>query len=271
MKITDVLVEKTQAPRPRNFVAKNAAKTTSGAGKHKDKKKAAKQGDVKHKGRVAEGTENMSIGQQMARDGITYSPEKEGELIKLMGEYMEKAGMSPKAIRYYLSHDEDFVSDQLEYLPRKDVAETDDWGSMGHSEFKRKELQHELGHEDDPEFQRQMREKDRGPWYIKIDGKIYRQKGEPKVFDWKKAANNYALAMLKNKPELKAKTMLTRKPVDEMRETATAGSTSAGNIAVGAVYKNKKGRTYKNPDGTAKNALDVKGANLLTGGSIAKR
>ena len=55
MKITDVLVEKTQTPRPRNFVAKNAMKTTSGAGKHKDKKKAAKQGDVKHKGKVSEG------------------------------------------------------------------------------------------------------------------------------------------------------------------------------------------------------------------------
>ena len=33
--------------KPRNFVAKNA--TTSGAGAHKDKKKAEKQGDVKHK------------------------------------------------------------------------------------------------------------------------------------------------------------------------------------------------------------------------------
>lgn len=35
------------ASKPRNFVAKNA--TTSGAGAHKDKKKAEKQGDVKHK------------------------------------------------------------------------------------------------------------------------------------------------------------------------------------------------------------------------------
>jgi hypothetical protein len=59
----------------------------------------------------------------MARDGITYSPDKEQELIKIMGEYMEKAGMSPKAIRYYLSYDEDFVSDQLEHLPRKGVSE----------------------------------------------------------------------------------------------------------------------------------------------------
>lgn len=35
--------------KPRNFVAKNAGATTSGAGAHKDKKKAMKQGDVKHK------------------------------------------------------------------------------------------------------------------------------------------------------------------------------------------------------------------------------
>jgi hypothetical protein len=35
--------------KPRNFVAKNAAATTSGAGAHKDKKKAVKQGETKHK------------------------------------------------------------------------------------------------------------------------------------------------------------------------------------------------------------------------------
>jgi hypothetical protein len=47
---------KAAAPKPRNFVAKNAAATTSGAGAHKDKKKAAKQGVVKHKSKeMAEG------------------------------------------------------------------------------------------------------------------------------------------------------------------------------------------------------------------------
>jgi hypothetical protein len=91
----------------------------------------------------------------------------------------------------------------------------DDWGGMSKREFKRRELQHELGHEDDPEFQRQMREKDRGPWYIRIDGKIYKQKGEPKVFDWKKGANNYALVILKNRPELKDKIFLTKKAEDQ--------------------------------------------------------
>jgi hypothetical protein len=42
------------ADKPRNFVAKNAMKTTSGAGAHKDKKRADKQGDVKHKNKQFE-------------------------------------------------------------------------------------------------------------------------------------------------------------------------------------------------------------------------
>ena len=59
--------------------------------------------------------------------------------------------------------------------------------------------------------------------------------------------------------------------IKEIFESATAGSTSAGNVAVGAVYKNKAGKTPKNKDGTAKNALDLKGSNLITGGSLVKR
>jgi|688.fasta_scaffold24795_12 hypothetical protein len=55
-----------------------------------------------------------------------------------------------------------------------------------------------------------------------------------------------------------------------IKETATAGATSAGNIASGPMYANKQGKTYKNKDGTTKNAQDVKGANLLTGGAIKR-
>ena len=57
----------------------------------------------------------------------------------------------------------------------------------------------------------------------------------------------------------------------ELGEAATAGATSAANVGVGAVYKNKPVSQPKNKDGTAKNALDMKNTNLLTGGSIAKR
>lgn len=57
------------------------------------------------------------------------------------------------------------------------------------------------------------------------------------------------------------------KPI--LSEVATAGGTCAGNVSVGAVYKNKKGKSLKNPDGTVKNALDATD-NLLTGGSIKR-
>jgi hypothetical protein len=50
------------ASKPRNFVAKN--QKTAGAGAHKDKKKADKQGDVKHKGKAVE--EAGSAAQQAA-------------------------------------------------------------------------------------------------------------------------------------------------------------------------------------------------------------
>lgn len=49
---------KVEPTKPRNFVAKNAMSTTSGAGAHKDKKKAEKQGDVKHKKRDLEMSEH---------------------------------------------------------------------------------------------------------------------------------------------------------------------------------------------------------------------
>jgi hypothetical protein len=73
---------------------------------------------------VAEGLGNMEIGQQMANDGITYSPEKEKEIIGLMAQYMKKAGMSPKQIRYLLNYNEDYISDQLSFLPRQGEADT---------------------------------------------------------------------------------------------------------------------------------------------------
>jgi hypothetical protein len=129
----------------------------------------------------------------------------------------------------------------------KDVVgeQSDDWGGMSHREFKRRELQHELGHEDDPDFERKLQQqqmdRDRGPWYIKIDGKIYKQKGGPKVFDWKKGANNYALAILKNRPELQGKILITKKNQDDISNSVDEGwreklaaAALAGTIGLGA-------------------------------------
>ena len=46
------------ASKPRNFVAKNSK--TAGAGAHKDKKRAEKQGDVKHKNKQLDMAENLA-------------------------------------------------------------------------------------------------------------------------------------------------------------------------------------------------------------------
>jgi hypothetical protein len=205
--------------------------------------------------------------------------------------------------------------------PKKKVAEggyqhglpdpnAPDLGSYGKREFKRREMEHELGHEDDPNFERNLRQqqidKDRGPWYLKINGRILKSQGEPKVFDWKKGANNYALAMIKNKPALQGNILLTKSPKDDgadrvsegqkIAETATAGATSAGHVATLGMnpklspgpargkksYTGTPGKSGtkappqpkviqpKGKNGTAKNALDIK-SNIFGGGKAIKR
>lgn len=103
-------------------------------------------------------------------------------------------------------------------MPGWQRREQDAWDADKRA-FKRAELQHELGHEDDPDFERNFRQqqmdRDRGPWYLKVDGKILKNKEGIKVFDWKKGANNYALAILKNRPELQGKIFLTKKNQDD--------------------------------------------------------
>ena len=58
--------------------------------------------------------------------------------------------------------------------------------------------------------------------------------------------------------------------IERFDETGDPAGTLASHVNVGAVQKNKFGKTYKNKDGTVKNALDIKGANLLTGGSVKR-
>ncbi len=172
------------------------------------------------------------------------------------------------------------VTDLDESFPRRYSSYHDQLGQYDRDQqrqmdyekrdFKRREMDHELGHEDDPDFERKLRQqqidKDRGPWYLRIKGKILKSQGEPKVFDWKKGANNYALAIMKNKPELKGEIFLTKRLQDDdtVNEIASSGSTTAGNMSVGAVHKNQSPK-MQTPDD---NALD--GDNLLTGGSVKR-
>ena len=381
MKVHELLSEaknkqKLEPVKPRNFVAKNARATTSGAGAHKDKKKAMKQGDVKHKGK--------QMAEARYRDPDEWHDQRrQAELdaqVKTKKVYQVYDGSK----REYIGPQFDDVKDALAFREKqpggKDMQvmtinrrveeaygrrssyynpsdyERDQQRQMDYDKraFKRAELQHELGHEDDPDFERKLRQqqmdRDRGPWYLKINGKILKTGGQPKVFDWKKGANNYALAILKNKPELQGKIFLTKKGEDDVAEdagfqaldswkkevlqaypqyagkikflgrdgqvsaeipgldrsfgvfdldtetgevlgeSATAGATSAGNIASVAnphvaIGKDRGKKSYtgspgksgtkapavpkavqaKNADGTAKNALDLKGTSVFGG------
>jgi hypothetical protein len=89
-----------------------------------------------------------------------------------------------------------------------------DWSKR---QFKDNELQGELGHEDKPNFERN---RNRGPFYIKINGKILRTRGEIKVFDYLNGARNYGSAILKKKPELKGKVFITNSPKDDEQGVA---------------------------------------------------
>ena len=141
---------------------------------------------------VAEGEGNVAIGQQMANDGITYSPEKENELIGLMAQYMKKSGMSPKEIRHYLSYDEDYISDQLSYLPRK--------GQQG------------------------VAEGSGGNWYIRVNGKILNDtKFKPMIFSSEDEARSYAMKLADKKRIPLSQIKLTKSWMDAPEQGVAEG------------------------------------------------
>jgi hypothetical protein len=84
---------------------------------------------------IPEGEGNQEIGQMMADDGITYSAEKENEIISKMVEYMKKAGMDSKQIRYLLNYDEDYIADQLSYLPKEGMDESALQAYLGNKKY----------------------------------------------------------------------------------------------------------------------------------------
>ena len=87
---------------PRNFVAKNAK--TGGAGQHKDKKKAEKQGDVKHRKPFAEQgvAENTATGINRMFNNLgdpVYSNLQRVALLAMQGRQSEAAGRLQSVIK----------------------------------------------------------------------------------------------------------------------------------------------------------------------------
>jgi hypothetical protein len=159
-----------------------------------------------------------------------------------LSQAVREAGWGRRSSYYNPMDQERREQDQMDYARRA---------------FKRAEMQHELGHEDDPNFERNLRQqqidKDRGPWYIRIDGVIYKQKGQPKSFDWKRGANNYALAMIKNNPSLQGKVLLSKSAEDKAKESVTE---SAEQLEERKKAKKKHKVTVRNPDTGRKIKVD---------------
>ena len=98
--------EKKETPKPRNFVAKNAK--MGGAGQHKDKKKAEKQGDVKHKKPLAE----SSYAEDLAKQVFDANPNIKDENAVLDAAWpIAVQDLGNKRAMSVFNYDEDFPSD----------------------------------------------------------------------------------------------------------------------------------------------------------------
>ena len=144
MRIIDLLSEEKAEvpPKPRNFVAKNAK--MGGAGQHKDKKKAEKQGDTKHKKdlatmesqSVAEAVEDRTsyqVAKVLHDHGIKYDPAREDELVKVIElALVKKLAIDPRQVRGIMN-DEDFLGDTFGELRHMEegvaerVRDPEDW------------------------------------------------------------------------------------------------------------------------------------------------
>jgi len=126
--------EKKETPKPRNFVAKNAK--MGGAGQHKDKKKAQKQGSVKHKKPLAE-----SYAEDLAKQVFNTNPNIKDENAVLDAAWpIAVKDLGNKRAMSVFNYDEDFPSDLVSVYGwlQKGMAEGfngeyDDEAGMAHT------------------------------------------------------------------------------------------------------------------------------------------
>lgn len=141
-----------------------------------------------------------------------------GEIIKVPGGAVGIRGLAPVSVE--LGQDGMFYSAPKTEAIKKDDAYTRDYKSSIAGMDKKNSLAYQLDggandEGDDESFLRAQREREQGPWYLRINGKVYKQQGTAKVFDSKKGANSYALAILKKRPEMQGKIMLTKSAQDQ--------------------------------------------------------
>ena len=263
-------------PAVRNFVAKNAPK--AGAGAHKDKKKAEKQGDTKHKKELVPMDEERT--EVKDKDGKVTSWKDEGEWKKSTANKDGRGkvtNLSDKARRETekLSKKEKEVAEvagaqkcwpghkkvgtqpgtgknagkrvnDCEKIEEgrfgKDAYERDqanaEYGMNGEfkRDFKRQEMEHELGHETNN-------------YAVAINGKTW------KVFGTKNHAESIARKIQMKDPSKKISVHETGSPVSEQLAESAYGSVKVGSpvkvysnvlkkSVFGKVVDLKEGRAY---------------------------
>jgi hypothetical protein len=152
MKANEFIIELKKESKPRNFVAKNAK--MGGAGQHKDKKKAEKQGDFKHKQKTVpmESTLNELSTDKLAQyKKAAYADAKQSDADGKYARGDKRFSGINKATNKQFDND-------LKKHGQQGVKEAGyqhgfadpnapSLGAQDKREFKRAELQHELGHE----------------------------------------------------------------------------------------------------------------------------
>ena len=279
MKILEIITEsktqKAEAPKPRNFVAKNAINT--GAGAHKDKKKAVKQGDTKHKKKdfaMENQIDEISLGdyrkkaamqkaqsqmgamfgrdpEQKAKDLATFNKREKGlDRLKARDEKARVADQQ-KQLADLVARLPELKAEYAQMRAKYKSLGGSDWQyadrdqNMTPAEREARSMEGPMNNlwRQISAAEKAQKEKGVGEARVtekavskaqqKFMGMVYAaKKGEkpasPEVAKaakgmTKKAAHDYAATKHKNKPE-------------HVGENATAGATSAGNMAVGAVY-----------------------------------
>lgn len=210
MKLREIISEsKATSTKPRNPVMAGS-KPGRGTVKHKDQKKAQKQGEVKHKKKEYATESNFSKQSSLMKNGdIVFGGDSAGK---------EKVKQQIKNI-FNIDEPtaEESVRTLIDTLSKRPLTRTTKTVLSNIMQMIKK-------------------------YKIGIGGDYYRWLDK--------------VVETKNTDDTQARSL---------SETATAGATTAANVSVGAIYKNKKPKMQK--PGT--NALD--GDNLLTGGSIVKR
>ena len=155
--------------RDPNWRAMQDIRRSGAGGQHKDKKKATKQGQVKHKGKPMDEASDFGEPREILENVLqTLEREVEWPLTDVM---------DPREVRQLLAPIVKAVNDKMISM-EEGWNDQDDWSNMSHREFKRRELEHELGHEDEM-----------ANYAVLINNKKW------KVFDNKRAAEKAAMTI----------------------------------------------------------------------------